>query len=79
MKITVLNEKGHEVLTTEPITVEEARTEEIKKMSSDEIKKEFNRLITAGYTAVNDKTNRVIEKFDSKIEDITMLYPTVRG
>ena len=79
MRITVLNKKGHEVLTDERLTTDEAKTEEIKKLSGKKLKDEFNRLIESGYTAVDDKTNKQIRRFNRKIESITMLYPTIKG
>lgn len=79
MRITILNKTGHEVLTTEPLTEIETRTEQIRNMSPEELEKEFNNLIKEGYTAVDEKTNKIMERFDDKVENIRMLYPTIRG
>lgn len=75
MKINVLDVSGHTVLTdttTEGI-------ENVKKMTSTEIKKEFNRLIKEGYTPINDTTHEVMKSFDPKAEEVTMIYPLIGG
>ena len=76
MRIRILNEMGDQILTD--ISTTEG-IENVKKMSSQEINKEFNRLIKEGYTPINEKTKKIMKKFDSKVEEVTMLYPVIGG
>lgn len=76
MRLRILNETGDLVLTDAPTT---KGIENVKKMSTEEINKEFNRLVKEGYTPINEKTKRVIKKFDPKVEEITAIYPVIGG
>lgn len=76
MKLRILNEMGDLVLTDDPTT---KACKNINKMSSKEIEVEFNRLVKEGYTPINEKTKMIMKKFDSKVEEATMLYPIIGG
>jgi len=76
MRIRILNELGDQVLTDAPTT---KGIENVKKLSSKEIKSEFNRLVKEGYTPINEKTKSIMKGFSTKVEEITMLYPVVGG
>ena len=76
MKLRIINETGDLVLTDTPTT---KGIENIKKMSTAEINKEFNRLVKEGYTPINEKTKKVMKRFNSKIEEVTMIYPVIGG
>lgn len=76
MKLRILNEMGDLVLTDAPTT---EGIENVKKMTTKEIEEEFNCLIETGYTPINEKTKKIMKKFDSKVEEVTMLYPTIGG
>jgi len=76
MKLRILNEMGDQILTDAPTT---KGIENVKKMTSKEIKSEFNRLVKEGYTPINDKTKKIMNKFDTKVEEVTMLYPIIGG
>jgi hypothetical protein len=76
MKIRILNEMGDQVLTDVSTT---EGIENVKKMTSKEIEKEFNRLVKEGYTPINETTKKEMKKFDSKVEEVTMIYPVIGG
>jgi len=76
MKLRILNETGDTVLTDAPITEKHDR---VKEMSIKEINTEFNKLVKNGYTAIDDTTNKVMKRFNKKVESVTMLYPTIGG
>ena len=76
MKLRILNEMGDQVLTDAKTT---KGIENVKKMSSAEIETEFNRLVKEGYTPINEKTKKIMKRFDSKVKEVTMLYPVVGG
>lgn len=76
MKIRILNESGDLVLTDTPTT---EGIENVKKLSSEEIEKEFNRLVKEGYTPIEEKTKKIMKQFDSKADEVTMLYPIIGG
>ena len=76
MKVRILNEMGDLVLTDVPTT---EGIENVKKMSTAEIKEEFDRLIKEGYTPIDEKNNKVLKKFDEKVDSVTMLYPVIGG
>ena len=63
MKLRILNEMGDLVLTDNPTT---EAIENVKKMTSAEIKKEFNCLVKEGYTPINEKTKTIMKKFEDK-------------
>jgi len=77
MKITVLNHKGDEVLTTAPKTTKEI--DNVTHMTPKEIEKEFNRLVKEGYTPINEDKNETMNKFDVDTKEITMIYPLQGG
>jgi len=76
MRLRILDETGDTVLTDEPKT---KGTDRVKKLSSAELKTEFDKLIKDGFTAINDTTKKVIKKFNKKVESVTMLYPIIGG
>lgn len=76
MIIRILDETGHTVLTDNTTT---EGIEKVSQMTSEEIKKEFNNLLKEGYTAINDKTDKVMKTFDPNAEEVTMLYPVIGG
>jgi len=76
MRLRILNEMGDLVLTNGPTT---KGIENVKKMTTSEIKAEFNRLVKEDYTPINEKTKKVMKRFDSKVEEVTMLYPIIGG
>jgi hypothetical protein len=76
MKLRILNELGDLVLTDAPTT---EGIENVKKMTTTEIETEFNRLVKEGYTPINDKTKKIMKGFNTKVEEVTMLYPVCGG
>jgi len=76
MKLRILNEMGDLVLTDGPTT---KGIDNVKKMTTKEIETEFNKLVKEGYTPVNEKTKKVMKKFDSRVEEATMIYPVIGG
>ena len=76
MRLRILNEAGDLVLTDGPTT---KGIENVKKMSSEEIKSEFKRLVKEGYTPINEKTKSIMSNFSTKVEEVTMLYPVIGG
>ena len=76
MKLRILNESGDLVLTDAPTT---EGIENVKKMSSAELEKEFNRLVKEGYTPINESTKKVMNTFDPNTEEVTMIYPIIGG
>ena len=75
MKLRILDETGDTVLTDEPKT---EGTDRVKLMTKAEIKKEFDKLVKKGFTPINDKTNRIVDKIN-KTDSVTMLYPIIGG
>ena len=76
MRLRILNEKGDLVLTDVPTT---KGIENVKKMTTGEIETEFNKLVKDGYTPIDETTKKVMKKFDSKVEEVTMIYPVIGG
>ena len=76
MKLTILNETGDTVLTDRPLSDMHDR---VKEMTSQEIEKEFNKLIKDGYTPINDKTNKIVKGRITETDEVTMLYPVISG
>ena len=65
------------------IVLTNARTtkgiDNVKRMSTKEINAEFKRLVKEGYTPINETTKKVMKRFNSKVEEVTMLYPIIGG
>ena len=76
MRLRILDETGDTVLTDEPTTEGIKR---VKQMTKAEIKKEFNKLVKDDYTAIDDRTGKIIGKITNKTESVTMLYPIIGG
>lgn len=76
MKLRILNELGDLVLTDTPTT---EGIENVKKMTTEELNSEFNRLVKEGYTPINDKTKKIMRGFSTKVEEVTLLYPVCGG
>ena len=76
MKLRILNEQGDLVLTDTPTT---EGIENVKQMTTKEIETEFNKLVKEGYTPINDKTKKIMKGYNSKVEEVTMLYPVIAG
>jgi hypothetical protein len=76
MRLRILNNLGDLVLTDAPTT---EGIENVKKMTTAEIETEFNKLVGEGYTPINDKTKKIMKGFNTKVEEVTMLYPIVGG
>ena len=76
MRLRILDETGDTVLTDEPTTKGIKR---VKQMTTAQIKEEFNRLVKDGFTAINDKTKKVINRLTKKTDSVTMLYPIIGG
>lgn len=76
MKLRILDTTGDTVLTDEPTT---KKTDRVKKLSSAELKTEFDKLVKDGFTPINDTTHKIMTKFNRKVQNVTMLYPIIGG
>ena len=77
MKLRILNEMGDQVLTDAPTT--DGLDKNVEQMTIQEIETEFHRLVKEGYTPIDETTKTIMKNFDSKIKEVTMLYPIIGG